>query len=217
MKTSESIVKISAAIVAAQSEVKGAFKDGKNSFFKNAQGQATSYATLDSVIEAAREALAKHKLAVLQAPIKLDGEFYVETRIQHESGEFYEVLTPLLFAKQDMQAFGSAITYAKRYALGSLLNISTDGDDDGNSTVESAKQKVFTKTAASDFFEDGIGEYVISLGSKNKLTGTKIKDHTPQFLLSQVDSLKSYSLTTNKPLTGSFKEFVDVVYKLTNS
>lgn len=137
MKTSESILKISAAIVSAQAEVKGAFKDGKNTFFKNAAGQATAYATLDSVIEAAREALSKNRLAIIQAPISLDGSLFVESRVQHESGEYYEVLTPLLFTKQDMQGFGSAITYAKRYALGSLLNISTDGDDDGNKAAES--------------------------------------------------------------------------------
>ena len=32
----------------------------------------------------------------------------------------------------DSQAWGSAITYAKRYAIGALLNLCIDEDDDGN-------------------------------------------------------------------------------------
>lgn len=127
MKTSDSIVKISAAIVLAQSKVKTASKDGENTFFGNAK-----YATLSSVIEACKEALAEAKLAVIQAPIDIDQALYVETRVQHESGEYIEILTPLLFTKKDMQGFGAAITYAKRYALGSLLNIATEVDDDAN-------------------------------------------------------------------------------------
>jgi hypothetical protein len=132
MKTSDSIANIAKAIVAAQAAAKGALKDGKNTFFKNAQGQATSYATLDSVIEACKEALSINKLAVIQAPLHHELGFCLETRIQHESGEYYEIQTPILMGQQTMQAFGSAITYAKRYAISSLLNISTDGDDNGD-------------------------------------------------------------------------------------
>lgn len=131
MKTSESIVNIAKAIVLAQSEAKGALKEGKNDFFKK-DGKATSYATLDNVIEACREALSKNNLAVIQAPLHHELGYCVETRIQHNSGEYYEIQTPILMGQQTMQAFGSAITYAKRYALSSLLNISTDGDDNGD-------------------------------------------------------------------------------------
>lgn len=145
MKTSESIVNIAKAIVLAQAEAKGALKDGKNTFFKNAKGEATAYATLDSVIEACRDALSKNNLAVIQAPVLVDGSYFVETRIQHNSGEFYEIQTPLLMGQNTMQAFGSAITYAKRYALSSLLNISTDGDDNG----DEASKKIQTTAKES--------------------------------------------------------------------
>jgi uncharacterized protein YqgV (UPF0045/DUF77 family) len=79
MKTSESIVKISAAIVTAQAKVKNASKDATNTFFNGAK-----YATLGSVIEACKEGLAEAKLAVIQAPIRVDDSLYVETRVQHE-------------------------------------------------------------------------------------------------------------------------------------
>lgn len=171
MKTSESIVKVSAAIVEAQALVKTASKDAENTFFNNSK-----YATLASVIEACKEALAKAKLAVIQAPIKLDDQLFVETRIQHESGEYFEILTPLLFTKQDMQGFGSAITYAKRYALGSLLNIATEEDDDGN---DAAKKEADKKTPAqtnSNYKQpEVLADFVMTCGSAN-VKGKKLKD-----------------------------------------
>ena len=184
MKTSESILKISDAIVSAQSQIKGAFKDGKNTFFKNAAGQATAYATLDSVIEAARIPLATNGLAVIQAPIESSEKFYVETRLQHKSGEYYEILTPLLFQKHDMQGFGSAITYAKRYALGSLLNISTDGDDDGNATAQPQNQPVVVARpqttapkapAPQPVIDVPLADYVMTCGNAN-VKGRKLSE-----------------------------------------
>tara|TARA_R100001594_G_C3996734_1_gene253695 strand:- start:38 stop:571 length:534 start_codon:yes stop_codon:yes gene_type:complete len=40
----------------------------------------------------------------------------------------------------DSQAWGSAITYAKRYAIGALLNLCIDKDDDGNASSGRAKK-----------------------------------------------------------------------------
>jgi hypothetical protein len=39
---------------------------------------------------------------------------------------------PLLLTKEDPQGQGSAITYARRYALCAVLNLVGDDDDDGN-------------------------------------------------------------------------------------
>ena len=49
---------------------------------------------------------------------------------------------PLRCAKDDMQSIGSAITYARRYTLQSLVCCQTDEpDDDGNSAVGDEKMK----------------------------------------------------------------------------
>jgi hypothetical protein len=45
---------------------------------------------------------------------------------------------PLFIAKTDMQAFGSALTYARRYALVCVLNLATE-DDDGKAAGEKPK------------------------------------------------------------------------------
>ncbi len=140
MKTSAEITKISASIVATQAAIVTVTKEGINTFFKKADGSGAPYATLDSIIEACKKPLADNKLAVIQFPTIVNEKYVVRTRVQHESGEFFEEDTPLLLGKQDMQGFGAAITYAKRFALGSFFNIATEVDDDGNSTIKDKKQ-----------------------------------------------------------------------------
>ena len=64
-----------------------------------------------------------------------NGQPALQIVLIHKSGEsitsdYYELNLPNNGRKQDE---GSAITYTKRYALGSFLGISTDGDNDANS------------------------------------------------------------------------------------
>lgn len=138
MKTSQEIAKVSAAVVAAQAAIKTVTKDGQNTFFKKQDGTGAPYATLDAIIEACKEPLAANKLAVIQFPTGEGESFKVVTRVQHESGEYFESETPLLLGKRDMQGYGAAVTYAKRFALGSFFNIATEVDDDGNKAAEGA-------------------------------------------------------------------------------
>jgi hypothetical protein len=87
-----------------------------------------SYAPLDVILDAVRKPLADNGLAVVQL---LDREALV-TMLLHESGAFLEARTPIP-ATADVQNFGSAITYLRRYALQALLGIAAEEDDDGNS------------------------------------------------------------------------------------
>lgn len=135
MKTSTEIKQISAAIVKAQAAIKTVTKEGINTFFKKPDGTGAPYATLDSIIEAIRGPIADNKLAVMQFPTTVNEKYVVTTRVQHESGEYFEEDTPLLLGKQDMQGFGAAVTYGKRFALGSFFNVATEVDDDGNAAT----------------------------------------------------------------------------------
>ena len=128
MKTSETITKIAGALTKAQATIKHALKDATNPHLKN------QYATLESVIDASKEALLLQEIIVIQSPT---GEV-LTTRLQHSSGEFLESEMKLFLAKQDMQGLGSAITYARRYALAALLNISQT-DDDGHASSHKEK------------------------------------------------------------------------------
>lgn len=122
------------ALAAAQSEMGPALKDSTNPAFKS------RYADLASVMSACVPALSKHGIAVMQPPCEVDGQRYVKTILAHESGETVECLVPLIVQKNDMQGYGSAVTYARRYGLMAMAGIAPD-DDDGNAAVMSAPKQ----------------------------------------------------------------------------
>lgn len=123
MQQSESINKLAMALVKAQSEMGGAVKDAKNPFFKS------NYADLTSVIKTIKEPFANNGLAYIQFPINADKAVGVTTRIIHESGEWLEQDYLLPLVKADPQSAGSALTYARRYALVAMAGIPTVDDD----------------------------------------------------------------------------------------
>ena len=91
------------------------------------------YATLDHIIEAIRKPLTDNGLWFSQV-LESDegGKYRLITRLLHESGGSIESRTPLLVENTGNQAFGSALTYMRRYALTALLGIAADEDDDAN-------------------------------------------------------------------------------------
>ena len=126
MNKSDSIKELAIALNKAQSEMSGAKKGAKNPFFKS------KYADLEEVINCAKIPLSDNGLSISQFPVSEDGKAGVNTILMHTSGEFMESTLLLACTKQDPQAYGSAITYARRYAYQSVLGIPSE-DDDGNS------------------------------------------------------------------------------------
>ena len=125
---SESIVKLSKSLVETQKELKQPLKDAKNPFFKS------EYVPLENVAEAITQTATKNGLAFSQyATTTETGNVSVGTIVFHESGEFIE-FPPLILKPENTkpQSIGSAITYAKRYALSAIFGITSDKDDDGN-------------------------------------------------------------------------------------
>ena len=125
MNKSESIDKLAAAQCKAQAEMGGAVKDAKNPFFKS------SYADLTSVIIAIKEPFANNGLSYSQFPVTSEGGggIGVVTILMHTSGQWLESEFYLPLAKKDPQGGGSAITYARRYALQAMAGIPTADDD----------------------------------------------------------------------------------------
>jgi len=146
MKMSESIAKISAALLKAQKEMEGAKKGAKNPFFKS------NYADYGAVLEACKGPLNNNGITVLQPhSVQLVGDHHVgtvDTILLHESGEFLMSSTEIRCAKQnDPQALGSAITDARRYGLQSFVALPAE-DDDGESAMNRSNAKSVTKTPA---------------------------------------------------------------------
>mgnify|MGYP001617059461 FL=1 len=120
MKTSESILKITPAFLEAQKKIESVIKDQTNPYFKS------KYADLSGVIEACKDKLNAQNIAVLQP---IDG-MTVETVLVHTSGEWFSSSTPIVCKEaNNPQALGSAITYAKRYGLQSMVLLPAEDDD----------------------------------------------------------------------------------------
>lgn len=128
MNKSESIVNISAALVKAQRNIGSALKGTKNPFF------GAKFANLGSVMEACKEALNDQGVSVLQPVVSTTEGDFVETILLHECGEFFSSAMRLKVSKEDMQQFGSAVSYARRYGLQSMVFIPAE-DDDGEATM----------------------------------------------------------------------------------
>jgi hypothetical protein len=117
-----------AAFVAAQAEMPAVEPDSTNPHFGN------QFVSLDHLIAKTRPVLNRHGFAVAQMLATSDtGAPVLRTILIHgPSGEQIRADAPLLIAKNDMQALGSAITYARRYAWAAALGIVADADNDGN-------------------------------------------------------------------------------------
>jgi len=148
---------LTTVLAKAQSELKKAAKSADNPYFKS------KYAGLDEVIEACRNTLNKHGIAVTQTvecvpgairhphPYSEEGEAVtteqqtvLATTLLYGDQSIRSVI-PLDYKRGDMQSFGSAMTYAKRYGLSSICCLATEDalDDDGNKAV--GEEKVAAK------------------------------------------------------------------------
>ena len=122
-----------------QKEFNGVEKKRKNPFTKSL------YASLDDVMNAAKPILDNCGLLLIQ-PLEYDnGEQFLCTKLVHiESGEVMEsrMLLKQVIEKAGAQGLGSAMTYGRRYAACSMLNIVETGDDDGNAVEVQPEQRV---------------------------------------------------------------------------
>lgn len=137
MTKSESIAKLATALAKFQGAMTAVKKEADNPYYKS------KYADLAGIVEAIKKPLADNGLSYAQFP---SGEHGLATILMHESGEWIEetfFMKPvekevkssasasvrLVITPQDS---GSIITYMRRYALGAVLGIATEVDDDGN-------------------------------------------------------------------------------------
>ena len=122
---------LAGALAKAQAEMGKALKQNTNPAFRS------KYADLGSVMDACLPALNRHGIAVVQPTVDDAEGRYVETVLLHESGETLRCRVPLIVQKNDMQGYGSAVTYARRYGLMCMAGIAPE-DDDGNNAAKAA-------------------------------------------------------------------------------
>ena len=134
MEKSESIVKLSKALVKMQSEMGAASRLSDNSYFKS------KYADLASVKEATRLPLLNNGLTITQFVGEyVAGVMSLETIILHESGEYMSRVASIPIAKADCHAATAGVTYLRRTSIAAVCNLMQE-DDDGNAAADPKKR-----------------------------------------------------------------------------
>jgi hypothetical protein len=124
-----------AAICALQADMPEVSKN------RTAKGAKFSYryADISDVLAAVLPALSRVGLALTQETSIIDGGIMLTTRLTHAgTGESVEGHYPVARITDDPQTMGSALTYARRYALCTLIGLAPDDDDDGEATKQRA-------------------------------------------------------------------------------
>lgn len=120
---SETIAKITQALIDFHAKVGTVAKNESNPFFKS------KYAGLPDILSEIDKPLRESGLSFVQFPT---GENELTTVLTHTSGEYFQGTFKMTPVKNDPQGAGSVITYQRRYALGAILGLNIDEDDDGN-------------------------------------------------------------------------------------
>jgi hypothetical protein len=139
MNMSDDIAELATALAKAQGEIQDATKGAENPYFKS------KYADLSAVRSVIREPLARNGLSVVQLPSTVDGGAIVQTILMHQSGQYISNELFMPAGKTDPHGLGSAITYARRYSIMSILCLAAE-DDDGNAAVNSVKRQPAKQT-----------------------------------------------------------------------
>lgn len=159
MNRSEEIKELAAALAKFQADVSDPAKSKENSYLK------AKYVTLDGLLLSVRPVLAANGLSFLQIPTTTESTVTVTTTLLHESGEWLESAPfTLPLVKKDPQGVGSAVTYARRYSLSSILGVAWEDDDDGQSNdtnvvTENLRKEIENLAGAKNIDGKKVGDY----------------------------------------------------------
>lgn len=133
MEKSENISNLTKALFVFDKEIATVKKDSTNPFYKNL------YAALPDILSAIKDPLQKAGLTVKQFP---ENGCQLTTIVFHaDSGEYISSTYEMKAVKDDPQQQGSRITYQRRYAIGAVLGLNIDVDDDGNKASQKDEKK----------------------------------------------------------------------------
>ena len=148
---SASIEALAVALSKAQAAIENVEKD--------TQGYGYKYATLASCLEAIKKPLADNGLSIIQ-PISQskDGKSTLVTMLIHSSGQWIKSILNIEVAAiknkdgrattNELQQFGAATTYMRRYALSAMIGLAqedTDAQEARKTKVESENKNQVSK------------------------------------------------------------------------
>lgn len=210
MNKSDTINELVSALSKLQSEITNPKKSSK--------GFNYDYADITECWDVIRPLMVKYGLALIQTNKPSKEGVFLETTLAHSSGQWLqgEIFMPV--DKPNAQGYGSAQTYARRYALCSMLGIVADDDDDGaaasaikkqtsggsekskshlpdlrkHSNAPAASSQSTIPLVAENFKRYGGGnDYVVPDGI-GPMSGLRLGDVAIEFLRSYVPKVETY-------------------------
>lgn len=130
---------LAAALAAFQAELPTLGKGNTAKITGDKGNYSYRYADLADVSKLVLPLLGRHGLSFTARPTMVDGRFVLEYDLLHASGERIGGAYPLPAVGRP-QEVGSAITYARRYALGAVTGVAPDEDDDGQAAQAGYEQ-----------------------------------------------------------------------------
>lgn len=178
---SQDITELAKALLNVQRHLQPAAKDSDNPFTRS------RYASLKSVMDTCRDALLENGIWLCQYPVPVDMAncLGLMTKLTHaESGQWQGSLTVVPLPKPDPQGMGSAITYARRYALTAMLGMVTE-DDDGEGAK--AVSKTMPKQATPP--KRPVNGLIAQKGPSHEETQGDIQNRAVNRTLEEVENL----------------------------
>lgn len=181
MNKSNEVNEVFGALSKAQGDMKPAVMDSKNPHFNS------KFASLTAVQDAYRGPLAKNGLAITQMVESDENGYTIQTILGHASGQYISSTFRLMVTKQDMQGLGSAVTYARRYAISALLGVVDTEDDDAEASLNRSKPQAQRPTPTP------------------KAAGAAVKNQAPASMaqIKQISALAN-DRSISKGVLGSF-------------
>ena len=113
-------------LLEVQRELSHAKAEAVNPHFKS------QYVKFEDLWDYAKEALNSHDIMIQQVSHECEVGACIETILYGHGSSMSTGKMVVRADKPTAQAFGSAVTYAKRYSLSMALGIGADKDDDAN-------------------------------------------------------------------------------------
>jgi len=193
---SEEIGELVKALSAVQGKLKNPSKDKTNPFYHS------KYADLTAVWDSCRKELSSHGLAVFQTTLPGDnGYIKIVTTLAHSSGQWVRGILNMRPEKNTPQGIGSAITYARRYALSAIVGIASEGEDDDGEAAEGRPQPQ----------RKPVGSKPLKSRPSKSPTTHQRKTSTPSTPEQQEriwQGLQEYSSLVNKPIQEVTRDFL---------
>ena len=159
-RSSESVAALAAALAKAQSELVNPEKSLTAIIRTGRPGEGERsfrYAPLSSGLDIVRKTLGQHEIATVQTTAIEGGVVNLTTMLAHASGEWIASDWPVCPVAEtaNPQRMGAALTYARRYALFTLVGIA--GEDDLDAPDICVPALLTRRIVGGDLISNNIG------------------------------------------------------------